>query len=157
MPTPAAIVAHTADTLRVQFYKQIWVPRGFRRDFGAKGSILGQSHDCPVRPYPGRTQSASIIQITLPPTRRAGQFTVRVIMANGDTLFKPGMFAHVRLETDRNQERYGSSARGQYNAASVYWSRWAETVRQDTAVVPGVERSQLRQLARGASSRARWW
>ena len=50
---------------------------------------------------PGRTFAGSIIQFNPSADLQSRQFMARVILSNKDDLFKPGMFAHVKLETER--------------------------------------------------------
>ena len=51
--------------------------------------------------YPGKTFSAVITELNPGADPQGRQFTVRVTLENQQNLFKPGMFARVALETER--------------------------------------------------------
>ncbi len=97
---PGAIASPTQPILAVQFMKQIWVSISVPEEVCARIHI-GQNAKIRFDAYPDRKFNASIIQINPAADSTSRQFTVRVIMSNTTNMFKPGMFAHVTLETDR--------------------------------------------------------
>ncbi|MEN6519733.1 MAG: efflux RND transporter periplasmic adaptor subunit [Armatimonadota bacterium] len=97
---PGAIASPTQPVLAVQFTKQIWVSVSVPEDICSRIHI-GQPSKINFDAFPDKTFSASVIQINPSADSMSRQFTVRVIMANPDSMFKPGMFTHVSIETDR--------------------------------------------------------
>ncbi|MEN6371809.1 MAG: efflux RND transporter periplasmic adaptor subunit [Armatimonadota bacterium] len=96
---PGAIASPTQPVLAVQFTKQIWVSVSVPEDVCARIHI-GQPSKLSFDAFPDKTFEASVIQINPSADSMSRQFTVRVIMANPNNKFKPGMFAHVSIETD---------------------------------------------------------
>ncbi|MCE5199140.1 MAG: efflux RND transporter periplasmic adaptor subunit [Armatimonadota bacterium] len=97
---PGAIASPTQPILSVQFMKQIWVTVSTPEEVCVKLHI-GQPVKIKLDAFPGKTFEASIIQINPAADPQSRQFSVRVIMSNSQNLLKPGMFAHVSMETDR--------------------------------------------------------
>lgn len=97
---PGAIASPSQPVLEVQFVKQIWVTLPVPEEVCAKIHI-GQPAKLVFDTFPGRTFSASIVQINPSANVQNRQFTVRAILSNSDNLLKPGMFAHASIETDR--------------------------------------------------------
>ena len=100
MADPGAIASPTQPILSVQFMKQVWVTVAVPEEVCARLHI-GRPAAIRFDALLGQAFSASIIQINPSADPESRQFTVRVIMSNKDGLLKPGMFAHVSLETDR--------------------------------------------------------
>ncbi len=97
---PGAIVSPTQPIISVQYIRQVWVTAGVPEEECVK-LRLGQTATVRFDAFPGSTYSASIIQINPSADVQSRQFVVRVIINNTDSLLKPGLFAHVRFETDR--------------------------------------------------------
>jgi len=97
---PGAIASPTQPILVVQFVKQVWVTIAVPEEVCAK-IHLGQPATISFDALPGRIFDASVVQINPSADPQSRQFTVRVIMTNKDDLLKPGMFAHVAVETER--------------------------------------------------------
>ncbi len=97
---PGAIASSSQPVLDVKFIKQVWVSVPVPEDVCAKLHI-GQPARISFDSLPGRPFDASILQINPSAESASRQFTIRVILANKDDLLKPGMFAHVSIETDR--------------------------------------------------------
>jgi RND family efflux transporter MFP subunit len=97
---PGAIASPTQPVLAVQFTKQIWVSVSVPEDVCARIHI-GQQAQIKFDAFPNKEFEASVIQINPSADSMSRQFTVRVIMPNPNNMFKPGMFAHVSIETDK--------------------------------------------------------
>lgn len=96
---PGAIASPTSPVISVQFVKQVWVSFPVPEDVCSKIHI-GQPTKISFDTYPNKTFTASIIQVNPSADPESRQFTVRAIMSNTNNMFKPGMFAHVAIETD---------------------------------------------------------
>lgn len=97
---PGAIASPTQPVLAVQFIKQVWVSIPVPEEVCSKLHI-GQPAKITFDSFPDRTFEASVVQINPSADLQSRQFTVRVIMSNAENLLKPGMFAHVAIETER--------------------------------------------------------
>ena len=97
---PGAIASPSQPVLDVKFVKQVWVSVPVPEDVCAKLHI-GQPAKISFDSLPGRQFNASVLQINPSAESANRQFTIRVILSNKDNLLKPGMFAHVSIETDR--------------------------------------------------------
>jgi len=97
---PGAIASPTQPILAVEFVKQVWVTIAVPEEVCAK-THLGQPATIRFDALPGRAFNANVVQINPSADPQSRQFTVRVIMTNKDGLLKPGMFAHVAVETER--------------------------------------------------------
>lgn len=97
---PGSIAAPGQAILAVQFMRQVWVTIAVPEEITTKLHI-GRPARIKLDAYPGRSFTGSIIQINPAADPQSRQFTVRVIMDNSQKLFRPGMFAHVSLETGR--------------------------------------------------------
>lgn len=97
---PGAVVTAGQPAIAVQFMRQIWVTIAVPEEVVPKLHI-GQPAKVTLDAFRGRPFIGSIIQINPSADPQSRQFTVRVILNNAQNLFKPGMFAHVSLETDR--------------------------------------------------------
>ena len=97
---PGAIASPNQPILSVQFMKQVWVTVSVPEEICSKLHI-GQPTKIRLDAQPGKEYTASIIQINPAADPQSRQFQVRVIMSNANNQLKPGMFAHVSLETGR--------------------------------------------------------
>lgn len=97
---PGAITSPTQPIIAVQFINQVWVTIAVPEEVCAKLHI-GQPASIRFDAYPGKNFTASIVQINPSADPQSRQFSVRVILSNSGNMLKPGMFAHVSLETDR--------------------------------------------------------
>jgi len=86
--------------LSVQFIKQVWVTISVPEEISSLVHI-GQPATITFDALPGRTFMGTVIQFNPSADLQSRQFTARVILSNSDNLLKPGMYAHVKLETDR--------------------------------------------------------
>lgn len=86
--------------LAVQFFKQVWVSVAVPDDVSQRlrtGQPLSVTFDA----LPGRDFSATIVQINPSADAQARQFTVRAALDNPAGSFRPGMFAHVSIVTQK--------------------------------------------------------
>ncbi len=97
---PGAVVTAGQPAISVQFMKQIWVSVAVPEEIVAKLHI-GQSAKVTPDAFPDSRFAGSIIQINPSADPQSRQFTIRVILDNSRSLLKPGMFAHVMLDTER--------------------------------------------------------
>jgi RND family efflux transporter MFP subunit len=86
--------------LAVQFFGQVWVAMAVPDNVSAS-LHFGQSASVTFDALPGQTFTASIIQINPSADTQGRQFTVRATLDNKQGLFRPGMFAHVTVVTQR--------------------------------------------------------
>jgi RND family efflux transporter MFP subunit len=100
MQDPGAVSTAGQPIITVQFMKQVWVTISVPQDIANKVHI-GQKASIKLDPIPGETFTGSIIQANPAADSMSREFMVRVILSNPQNLLKPGMFAHVALETDR--------------------------------------------------------
>lgn len=89
--------------LAVQFFKQVWVSISVPDDVAGR-IHLGQETIVWFDSLPDRTFAASVVQINPSADPQTRQFTVRAIMSNDEDLFRPGMFAHVSLVTQKESQ-----------------------------------------------------
>ncbi len=97
---PGAIASPTQPILSLQFIKQVWVTVSVPEEVCSRLHI-GQDARIRFDALPGRVFTASVVQINPAADPQSRQYVVRVILSNKDNLLKPGMFAHVSLETDK--------------------------------------------------------
>lgn len=97
---PGAVTTPGQAILAVQFVKQVWVTISVPEEIGPQVHI-GQPATVEFDALPGRKYSGSVVQFNPSADLQSRQFMVRVILSNTQNLFKPGMFAHVSLETER--------------------------------------------------------
>jgi RND family efflux transporter MFP subunit len=86
--------------LSVQFVRQVWVAISVPEEISSMVHI-GQLASVAFDALPGRTFAGSVIQFNPSADLQSRQFMARVILSNKDNLFKPGMYAHVKLEIER--------------------------------------------------------
>lgn len=89
--------------LSVQFVKQVWVAISVPEEISSMVHI-GQPAVIKFDAIPGRTFVGNVIQFNPSADLQSRQFTARVILSNRDGLFKPGMYAHVKLEIERMKD-----------------------------------------------------
>lgn len=97
---PGAIASPTQPILSVQFINSVWISISVPEDVCAKLHI-GQPAKISFDALPNEEYTASVAQINPSADPQSRQFTVRVAMENKGGRLKPGMFAHVSLETER--------------------------------------------------------
>ncbi len=95
-----AIASAGQAILAVQFINSMWVTISVPENVVLKTSI-GQEVQVALDALPGKSFTATIIQINPAADAQSRQFTVRAILNNTQGQFKPGMFAKVTVETDR--------------------------------------------------------
>jgi HlyD family secretion protein len=95
---PGSVANAGQPILEIQFFKQIWVSISAPDDVSSCLSCAQQAQ-VTFDAFPGRTFLASIIQINPSADAQARQFVVRAVLNNEQRLFRPGMFAHVKLTT----------------------------------------------------------
>ncbi|MHB9134271.1 MAG: efflux RND transporter periplasmic adaptor subunit [Armatimonadota bacterium] len=97
---PGSLSSPSQPIIAVQFLHQVWVTLAVPEDVCTKIHI-GQPGTVKFDTYGDKTFTGSIVQINPAADPVNRQFTVRVIMDNSRSQFKPGMFAHVSIETER--------------------------------------------------------
>lgn len=86
--------------LSVQFVKQVWVAISVPEEISSMIHI-GQPASVTFDALPGRTFVGNVVQFNPSADLQSRQFMARVILSNKDNLFKPGMYAHVKIEIER--------------------------------------------------------
>jgi RND family efflux transporter MFP subunit len=97
---PGAMASAGQPILAVQFVKQVWVTISVPEEISTLVHI-GQPATVTLDALPGQRFAGSVVQFNPSADLQSRQFMVRVILSNDRNLFKPGMFAHVSLETER--------------------------------------------------------
>ena len=97
---PGSMATPGQPLLAVQFFKQVWVSVAVPDDVSAR-MRTGQSLNVTFDALPGKTFAATVVQINPSADPQARQFTVRAALDNPDGSFRPGMFAHVAIVTER--------------------------------------------------------
>ncbi|MGE5531679.1 MAG: efflux RND transporter periplasmic adaptor subunit [Bacteroidota bacterium] len=95
---PGTVANAGQAVLEIQFFRQIWVSLSAPDDVTSRLS-MGQEAQVTFDAFPGRVFLASIVQINPSADAQARQFVVRAVLSNEQRLFRPGMFAHVKLVT----------------------------------------------------------
>ncbi len=95
---PGAMASSSQPIVAVQFIDQVWATIAVPDNVCAV-LHLGQPATICFDALPGKTFTASIVQLNPAADPTSRQFTVRVILRNDHGLLKPGMFANVILET----------------------------------------------------------
>lgn len=95
-----AMVSANQPILAVQFVKQVWVTISVPEEISTMVHI-GQSATVTLDALPDQKFTGSVVQFNPSADLQSRQFMARVILSNAQNLFKPGMFAHVALETER--------------------------------------------------------
>lgn len=96
---PGAMVSAGQAVISVQFVKQVWVTISVPEEVSSMVHI-GQPATVTFDALEGRSFAGSVVQFNPSADVQSRMFTVRVILSNKGNLFKPGMFAHVSLQTD---------------------------------------------------------
>jgi HlyD family secretion protein len=97
---PGTMATPGQPLLAVQFFKQVWVSVAVPDAVSAR-MRTGQSVNVTFDAIPGRTFTATVVQINPSADTEARQFTVRAALDNADGSFRPGMFAHVAIVTEQ--------------------------------------------------------
>jgi RND family efflux transporter MFP subunit len=97
---PGAMATPGNPILGVQFFRQVWLSVMVPEEVSSTLHI-GQPTSVTFDALPGQTFDASVIQINPGGDPTSRQFTVRAVLSNTTGQLKPGMFAHVVLETQR--------------------------------------------------------
>ncbi len=97
---PGAVVMAGQPAIAVQFMRQIWVTVAVPEEIVPKLHI-GQPAQITLDAFKDRKFMGSIIQINPSADPQSRQFSFWVILDNAKGIFRPGMFAHVSIETDR--------------------------------------------------------
>jgi RND family efflux transporter MFP subunit len=95
---PGSLANAGQPVLEIQFFRQIWVSLSAPDDVSSRLSV-GQEAQVTFDAFPGRVFLANIVQINPSADAQARQFVVRATLNNEQRLFRPGMFAHVKLVT----------------------------------------------------------
>ena len=97
---PGSLASPGQPILALASFRQIWVsvsvPDNIRETVQ-----LGSDVTVRFDALPGQTFTASVVQVSPSADPQARQFTVRATLDNSADQFKPGMFAHVAIETQR--------------------------------------------------------
>jgi membrane fusion protein (multidrug efflux system) len=96
---PGAVITPGQAILGVQFVKQVWVTISVPEEISAQVHI-GQPAKVEFDALPGQTFFGNVVQFNPSADLQSRQFMARVILSNTQNLFKPGMFAHVSIETE---------------------------------------------------------
>jgi membrane fusion protein (multidrug efflux system) len=97
---PGAMATPGTPILGLQFFHQVWVTVTVPPEVSAQVH-LGDPVKVTFDSLPGQTFTASVIQNNPGGDPTSRLFTVRAVMSNPQGQFKPQMFAHVFLETQR--------------------------------------------------------
>ncbi|MEN6403595.1 MAG: efflux RND transporter periplasmic adaptor subunit [Armatimonadia bacterium] len=97
---PGAMATPGQVLLTVQFFKQIWVNVSVPDTVSAVARV-GQPITVTLDAMPGKTFTATVVQVNPSADPEARQFTVRAALDNSDNSLRPGMFAHVSLVTEK--------------------------------------------------------
>jgi HlyD family secretion protein len=97
---PGGMASAGQPLLAVEFFKQIWVSIAVPDAVSAR-IHLSQPVTVWFDALPGRSLTASVIQVNPSADPQGRQFTVRAIMSNTAGLLRPGMFAHASLVTEK--------------------------------------------------------
>jgi len=95
---PGATAIPGSPILAVQYMKQVWVTIAVPPDV-AEHVTLGRPAPITFDALPGQSFSGKVIQLNPSADPQSRQFTVRFVLDNRDLVIKPGMFAHVVIET----------------------------------------------------------
>ena len=139
--------------LGLQFFKQIWATISVTPDISA---VLHVSQDAQVKidNIPDRTFTGSIVQINPSADPQGRQFTVRASLSNADGLLKPGMFAHVFVETARANQAISvpREAVKQDSQGSYVMVVGSDNVAHRTAVTTGLTDPTYIAITEGVSA-----
>lgn len=97
---PGSMATPGQPILAVQYMKQVWVTVNVPEEVSANVHI-GEPSKVIFDALPGQTFVGSVIQLNPSADPQSRQFMARVLLNNAQGLFKPGMFAHVSIETER--------------------------------------------------------
>lgn len=97
---PGSMATPGQALLTVQFFKTVWVTVSVPDTVSAR-MRMGQALDVTFDAMPGKKFTATIVQLNPSADPQARQFTVRAALDNPDDSFRPGMFAHVTIVTEK--------------------------------------------------------
>ena len=97
---PGAMASPSQPVLAVQAIRQVWVNVPVPEETGRR-IYTGQRATVTLDALPGRNFAGRITRINPAADPQSRQFPVRVRVDNRENQIKPGMFARVRVETDR--------------------------------------------------------
>jgi HlyD family secretion protein len=100
---PGAMASASQAILTIQSFKQVWVSVAVPDDVSATVQ-LGESVGVTFDAFPGQSFTASVVQINPAADSSARQFTIRAALDNTSGAFRPGMFAHVTIVTERAEQ-----------------------------------------------------
>lgn len=100
MADPGSMATPGQPLLAVQFFKQVWVSVAVP-DAVSRTMRSGQTINVGFDDIPDKTFTATVIQINPSADPQARQFTVRAALDNPGGSFRPGMFAHVSIVTEK--------------------------------------------------------
>jgi RND family efflux transporter MFP subunit len=95
---PGATATPGQPILDVQYMRQVWVTVAVTADV-ARQTPLGRPAHITFDALPDRVFSGKIFQFNPSADPQSRDFTVRVVLDNPDLTIKPGMFAHVVIDT----------------------------------------------------------
>jgi membrane fusion protein (multidrug efflux system) len=95
---PGAVVAPGQPILAVQHIRRVWVMVSVPEE-ASRSISLGQRGRVSFDAIPGRTFTGVVTQINPSADPESRQFSVRLTLDNPDFAIKPGVFAHVEIET----------------------------------------------------------
>jgi len=117
---PGSMATPGQPLLAVQFFKKLWVSVAVPDEVSARMRV-GQTINATFDAIPGKTFTATVVQVNPSADPQARQFTVRAALDNPDGSFRPGMFAHVAIVTEKvvgalvvPREAVQRSAEGEY-------------------------------------------
>lgn len=97
---PGAMASSGQKILTIESFKQIWVSVSVPEDVSS-AIRLGDNLDVTFDTFPGQIFPAAVVQVNPSADPEARQFTVRAALDNAAGAFRPGMFAHVTIVTQR--------------------------------------------------------
>lgn len=100
---PGSLASPGQPILTIQSFRQVWVSVAVPDDVSAKVR-LGQAVQVTFDAFPGQTFAASVVQMNPSADPDARQFTIRAALDNASGAFRPGMFAHVVIITERAEQ-----------------------------------------------------
>jgi HlyD family secretion protein len=100
---PGAMASPGQAILTIQSFKQVWVSVAVPDDVSNRVQ-LGQAVQVTFDAFPGQVFTASVVQMNPSADPDARQFTIRAALDNASGAFRPGMFAHVVIVTERAEQ-----------------------------------------------------
>lgn len=100
---PGSLATSGSPLLSIESFRQIWVSVSVPdtiRGLVQMGTEVAVRFDA----VPDQAFTASVVQISPSADPEARQFAIRATLDNSENFFKPGMFAHVSIETLREEQ-----------------------------------------------------